>query len=373
MGQTTGPARLVPPGRIIARELEARGWQQRDLAEIMGRPEQAISEIINDKKQITPETARELASAFGTSVDLWMGLEANYRLHLAQRQAEEEAIRRRARLYSVAPYGELVSRAWIGDRDGPGEQEWELCRFLGVSSLDEEPRLAMAARHSAHGEPERLAQIAWAKRVEHLARRQSVEPYDAAQLEAMIPRLLDLTVEPEDLHQVPPRLLRMGVHFVIVPHLRQTYLDGAALYVDDHPVVALTLRYDRLDNVWFTLLHELAHIALGHQGAFLDRLDDERVMTDEEQQADVQARDWLIDRRSYDRFVRAGTYTPTAIRRFASEQRRHPAIVVGCLQHDALLSNKRFAGLRVRVREYLEPWIDRANGEAPTRVGNHAT
>ena len=366
MGQTTGPARLVPPGRIIARELEARGWQQRDLAEIMGRPEQAISEIINDKKQITPETARELASAFGTSVDLWMNLEASYRLHLAQRKAEEEMIRRRARLYTVAPYGELVSRGWIEDRENLDEQEQELCRFLGVSSLDEQPCLALAARHSAHGEPERLALIAWAKRVEYLARRQSVGPFSADRLQEAISDLLNLAAEPEHVRSVPDRLLHAGVHLAIVPHLRQTYLDGAAFYVDDRPVVALTLRYDRLDSFWFTLLHELAHIVLGHQGIYLDRLDDGRVMTDEERQADQQAQDWLIDRQEHDRFVRRGAYTSAAIRQFAHQRRRHPAIVVGRLQHDGLLSYKRFPNLRVRVREHLDPWIDRANGRALT-------
>ncbi len=72
------PARAIAPGRIILRELEARGWSQQDLAAIMGRPEQAISEIINAKKQITAETAQQLSRAFGTSVDFWLNLEMQY-------------------------------------------------------------------------------------------------------------------------------------------------------------------------------------------------------------------------------------------------------------------------------------------------------
>ena len=51
MNETIRPARAVAPGRIILRELEARGWSQQDLAAIMGRPEQMISEIIRAKKQ----------------------------------------------------------------------------------------------------------------------------------------------------------------------------------------------------------------------------------------------------------------------------------------------------------------------------------
>jgi HTH-type transcriptional regulator/antitoxin HigA len=59
------------------RELEARGWTQKDLAEITNRPIQTINEIIQAKKQITPETALDLAAAFGTSAELWINLETN--------------------------------------------------------------------------------------------------------------------------------------------------------------------------------------------------------------------------------------------------------------------------------------------------------
>ena len=80
------PARATSPGRVLLRELEARGWSQRDLAAIMGRPYQAINQIVRGVKRITPETARELAQAFGTSPELWMNLDVNYRLQLAKQK-----------------------------------------------------------------------------------------------------------------------------------------------------------------------------------------------------------------------------------------------------------------------------------------------
>ena len=80
------PAQLVLPGRILERELEARGWTQGDLAAILGRPEQVINEIISGSKPITPETSIELGQAFGTSPEFWHTLEANHQLESAQRQ-----------------------------------------------------------------------------------------------------------------------------------------------------------------------------------------------------------------------------------------------------------------------------------------------
>ena len=92
MNQKLAPARVPTPGRILSRELEARGWKQKDLAEIMGRPVQTINEIIRGNKQITPETALELSQAFGTSPEFWTNLEAKYRLHLASKQKTEPDI-----------------------------------------------------------------------------------------------------------------------------------------------------------------------------------------------------------------------------------------------------------------------------------------
>lgn len=80
------PFRPVSPGEILRDELEARGWTQKGLAKQIGRPAQAINEIVNGRKQITAETALALSDALGTSAEFWMNLEVNYRLDLARKQ-----------------------------------------------------------------------------------------------------------------------------------------------------------------------------------------------------------------------------------------------------------------------------------------------
>ncbi len=74
----------IPPGEILAEELEARNMTQRQLAEEMGRPAQVINEIIKGKKSITPATALQLEDALGPSAEFWMGLQTTYRLTLAR-------------------------------------------------------------------------------------------------------------------------------------------------------------------------------------------------------------------------------------------------------------------------------------------------
>ena len=81
MSTKTTPAEVFPPGDFVREELEARGWTQDDLAEILGRPQRLVSEVITGKRAITAETAKGLGEAFGTSAQFWMNLEAAHRLH----------------------------------------------------------------------------------------------------------------------------------------------------------------------------------------------------------------------------------------------------------------------------------------------------
>ncbi len=84
--QELAPAHTPSPGEILATELEARGWSQRSFAQILDKPPQAVNEILRAKKQITPETALRIAAALGTSPELWLNLEAEYRLALARQE-----------------------------------------------------------------------------------------------------------------------------------------------------------------------------------------------------------------------------------------------------------------------------------------------
>jgi HTH-type transcriptional regulator / antitoxin HigA len=73
------PAEVFPPGEFIWDELEARGWMQVDLAEILGLPLESVSEILTGKRAIMPETATGLGEAFGVDPRFWMDLESAYR------------------------------------------------------------------------------------------------------------------------------------------------------------------------------------------------------------------------------------------------------------------------------------------------------
>ena len=363
MGRVLKPARVPPPGRILSQELESRGWSQADLASVMGRPQQVISEIVNAKKQITPQTALELAQAFGTSAEFWTNLETNYQLHrVRSRGGGDDAITRRRRLYELAPVRELTKRGWIDHLDVLDDLEREVCGFLGIASPDETPKAFARFRQGRLRDPVMAAQVCWLARVESLARQQDL---GAARCNAdhLVPGLLALTEDLEGVQGVSAHLQRCGIRFLIVPHLPKTYIDGAAFRLDGQdPVVTITLRYDRIDNFWFTLLHEVAHIVLGHDDVFADQVhgQDSAALAGAERSANAHARDWLIPPEAFATFVAEADFTRGSIRRFAAAVQRHPGIIVGRLQNEGHLTYRQHRLYLEKIAAFLAATIDTA-------------
>jgi HTH-type transcriptional regulator / antitoxin HigA len=354
-------ARVVAPGKIMIRELEARGWTQRDLAEIIGRPYQAVNEIINGTKQITPDTARELARAFGTSIDFWINLETNFRLHLAEKDNKEKEISRRSKLYSIAPVREMVKRSWIKKTSNLDELEKEICDFLNIASPGDPIQIPFKLRSSETHEPEINTQYAWIKRVEHLAEAQKVKDFEYERFCNSIGEIISFSKDERLLNKLPHELANLGIHFLIVKHLPRTYIDGAALVGGINPIIALTLRYDRIDSFWFTLAHELAHLCLKHDGIALDNTEEDKGSRTgkEEKEADQLAHDWLIDEKKLSCFIEEVQphFSRIAIERFAEENNRSAGIILGQLHHRGIVGYQHLRTLLNRVSPYLDDFV----------------
>ncbi len=137
-------------------------------------------------------------------------------------------------------------------------------------------------------------------------------------------------------------LAKHGIPLVIVQHLPKTYLDGAALRLGDgRPVVGLTLRYDRIDNFWFCLLHELAHVGrhldTDKGNAFVDDMTLRKVEGEREDPREREADDWaeevLIPKAAWEASAVKDHPTPMAVMNLANALEIHPAIVAGKVRY----------------------------------------
>jgi HTH-type transcriptional regulator/antitoxin HigA len=353
---TRRPAEVFPPGDFLREELEERGWSQADLAEILGRPSAAVNEVIRGRRRITPDTATGLAAALGTSPEFWMNLEAAYQLWQV-RSIDADSVSQRAQLYAKVPVRDMVRRGWIEPSKNIKVLEGRVLDFLGVSSITEEPMVFQhAARKSSSYAAITPAQTAWLLRARQLAQTVQAGRYSTQSSDRALVRLRELLHAPQEVRHVSRILSEAGVRLVIVEPLSGGKIDGATFWLDKSaPVIALTMRYDRLDYYWFTLLHELSHVRSGEEV-----LDSEISMTragtdkpEGERRADEFASRFLIEPQQMDNFIARvrPLYSTRRIEGFARTILVHPAIVVGQLQFREEVGWSSFRKLLVPVRD----------------------
>jgi HTH-type transcriptional regulator/antitoxin HigA len=237
----------------------------------------------------------------------------------------------------------MIKREWIVFKGSPKsarERSEELMRKF-IVPFDEEVALPMCARqHVRDGKKmDAYALCAWKIRVMHLTSNQKVAAYVPGTVtQAFIQEVVRLSYLDEGPRLAREYLSKSGIYLVIEGHLSKTYLDGAALLMPNgHPLVALTLRYDRLDNFWFTLAHELAHVALhldGENQSFFDDLEAGGT-SQMEAEADRMASEALIPGTAWQSAHLTPRSTAEQIRSFATEQRISPAIPAGRIRHEA--------------------------------------
>lgn len=356
------PAEVFPPGEFLRDELEAREWSQQELADILDRPPRLVNEIVAGKRAITPETAKGLAEAFGTSADYWMNLESQYQL--SKVSVATNTVARKAYLYSKFPVREMLRRGWVRASDNIEVLEQRFCDFFNLARIDDEPRLLHNAKKTDVADLATPLQLAWLFRVKSLAAHQVTTSYSKAKLVEALTRLSALRAAPEEARHAPRILAEAGVRLVFVEPLAGSKIDGACFWLDENvPVVGLTLRFDRIDNFWFVLRHELEHVLQedGKNQAVVDAElgDANEDLPECERRANAAGADFCVPTKELDFFVaRVQPYfSEEKVLRFAQRINVHPGLVVGQLQrrlgrHDFL---KKY---QIKVRSSVLPSAD---------------
>lgn len=326
---------------MLQQFLGERGWTQDEFASIAGKSRQTISEIISGKSGITPDMAIILAAVFGNTAEEWLRWDSLYRLSVANGDATEAA--KRARLYGLAPIREMQKREWIKTTDDLAQLETELKRFFGVDSLEERVAFPLAARGSVNFVGLNPSETAWCIRAKQLAQALTVAPFNRQRLDIAESELRELAAYPKEARHLPRLLGEYGVRFVIVEPLQGARIDGAAFWLDESsPVIALSVRHDRIDSFWFTVMHEWSHIKNGDALSVDTDLIDPTVgltvvlvQNEAERRANAEASASLVPTQEMDSFIsRVGPlYSKERIIQFAHKVKIHPGIIVGQLQY----------------------------------------
>lgn len=328
------PMGFPSPVAAIEFRMEQAGLSARDLVPFIGSRAK-VSEVLSGKRQITMTMARALHEHLGIPSDVL--------LKGSSVGTEESEID-----WAKFPVAKMMKLKWLPKRPRVAQHAEEIMRGLmhraGRTSLVVEAMYRKNDHARANAKADSFALNAWCLQLLALAsERKLPKEYKPG------------TVTPDFLSQVAKLswsengpllakefLEKNGIHLIILEHLPKTHLDGAALKLaDGTPVIGLTLRYDRIDNFWFCLLHELAHVGRHFENApdvgFVDDLtlrDSAGATRDsKEDEADQWAEEACIPRSIWENSDVRFHPTPIGVINLASALQIHPAIVAGRVRH----------------------------------------
>ncbi|MFA6917172.1 MAG: ImmA/IrrE family metallo-endopeptidase [Parachlamydiales bacterium] len=324
------PVESPDPIDAILFRMHEKGLKRADLIPYFGTSSR-VSEVLGRKRPLTVQMIRALSIGLGISADTLVGL-----------SMPDAAPQKSAIDWSKFPVKEMAKRGWLESAAirATSSVEDVVKNFISEAGLQFG---AASFRRTLVGEAQspttRYSLYAWLARVIQKARekKSSLGVFEQEALSTSFLReLAQLSWYDQGPLLAIEYLGKHGVAVIVEPHLKGTLLDGAALKdADGTPIIGLTLRHDRLDNFWFTLLHEVAHIwkHSGSDEAFLDDLD---ASSEDRREAEANrlAREAFIPRLIWKRSDAFISPSKESIDKLSRELKIHPAIIAGRLRKE---------------------------------------
>ncbi|RJP77482.1 MAG: helix-turn-helix domain-containing protein [Candidatus Zixiibacteriota bacterium] len=327
------------PVEAIKFRMEQMGLSRKDLVPYFGSPSR-ISEVFSGKRKLSKRMIREIHEALDIPLDTLVGE--------SQSVKDESSID-----WEKLPLKELNLRGWIGKyKDKVSdlrEYAEELTKPL-IEQLNEHcvtPAYHRGSLASAHykNKVDSHALLAWQAIVVSKAVNNPLYnkylPVDRNFIELIVQQ----SIMNNGLNNAKELLNKRGIHLIIEKHFKNTYLDGAAMLLKEGtPIIGMTLRQNRLDNFWFTLVHELVHVMNdlnSDSGSFLDSFLGEKgnrsevENTEIEIAADTISEDILIPTDAWERFrPQMAKASIEKIAGLAAQLRIHPSIIAGRIRYE---------------------------------------
>lgn len=242
------------------------------------------------------------------------------------------------------PVKEMYQREWFEGFSGSLDAALDHAKDLMSSFLENQnirPTVALHRKRIRSGSPiDEYALLAWECRVLSLA--SAMQPRSSYQRDVIDAQWLSELAKESAREDGPLRarenLREAGINLIIEPHLTHTYLDGAALLGSEGPVIGMTLRYDRLDNFWFVLFHELIHVIEHLQKGKIEGIFDDMDASDKqkiESEADSLAAEALLPSEIWNKSLAKYVRSPDTVKSLATELEISPAIIAGRIRHEA--------------------------------------
>lgn len=326
------PISSPDPISAIKFRMEQQGLKNKDLIPYIGSKSK-VSEVLSGKRALSLNMIRKLNEG--------LGIPAEVLIQETGKALPDSSIMKHGINF---PFTEMFRRGWFKDffngtlNDAKELKEELLIQFIGPFKINDFALCYNRKSDKTNSENIDDILMAWRIRVMNIAASEKLPVWNKENLtEEFFSELAKLSYLQEGPKLAKEFLNKAGIHFVIENHLEKSHLDGSSMLMPDgSPLIALTLRHDRLDSFWFTLFHELAHVKQHlseNNTAYFDDMYNE-MSKKIEKEADSYAKEMLIPSQLWKSSGLRITSTASDIKEFASKYRISPSIPAGRLRYE---------------------------------------
>lgn len=351
------PDLLIHPGETISDLLEERGITQAELATRTGVSAAYVSNIIAGKKDISTKFAMNLEYALGVPKTFWLNLQANYDAELLELN-EQQTITEEERdvceeLQDIIQY--LCQKRIIPQKKEKEESILALRKVLQISNIanvrEVVPQNACIIETDRRTNPYVLG--AWMLLCQ-TARNNSLvkKRFDVKQIDGLIIELKRIMIQnSEDIQNNLRTVMgKYGIDFSVSIKFRgapvQAYISRES---DEIYQMVLAIGGSFANVFWFSLFHELGHIANGDIAKTAKFIDDGSDLN-KEKSADLFAKNMLLEPNSYMSFVKIKDFSIGAIEEYAHSQNVMPYIVIDRLQKERYIEHDYLIDYKLRYK-----------------------
>lgn len=340
---------ILGPGSLLKKELKARGLTQRKFAEEVGMRPSHISEIISGKRSVSKAIAIKFQEALGIEAKNWLELQIKAEVNAQLDDSEIKAAEELAKYDSILSLKVFFKQNKI-DKKCPYTKKLDfLKRSIRLASFenakDSVNNLVTGGffrKSEKTGLDARMIATWVALARQESQKNKPIGHFDRNTLVSLAKELSGIFHENSNtIYRLMTTLSNYGINFCIVDKVEHASIDGYSFLENGIPTIAITTRFDRIDNLAFSVMHEVCHVY-----KHLNENNDQRLnvvsegfdCTKEEKEANEFAAEALIPKKKWNQVPLVALNNPWTIQscytKWAERNGLNKWIVLGRVSHE---------------------------------------
>ncbi len=327
------------PGVYLNEMLENKGLSQRDLASKIDIAHSLLNNILKGNRNINVNIALSLEVIGFNDADFWLTAQKDYSLHEAK--SDRKLLKKSNSIKSWNELAKIVPIAFFRKQDLDIDSSEDIDKIYSIYNVNDYSSLKEKIeafnpkyfRKSSKFSENRNNVFAWSQLAKYKAQKEKVAVFDPSNENLLLEELKKCFYKNDrTLFKTKKILNKYGIKFFVLDRPSETPVDGKSFLSGENPTIILSLKYKRLDNFAFTIMHELGHVFLHltnpkfKDSNFFINSSNSKI----EFAADTYASDNLIDSSLWDDFILLNQeFTDDIILKFSKKTKVHPGIIRG--------------------------------------------